>query len=887
MENKNADNRDIKNILNELSVDDGEILISKGEDGGKLEFTFGSKETKLVFEDGAERTGGLHFESDVELEVAVSSVEVQATEEAPLPASDAAPVEPLKEEFSLPENFDAKEEDERIVASESTKIWSTYVPRFTEVSETYRMNNDPRPRPEKTEKIIVNEEIKSVSDEAIDPTGEIEQEMPVPDAVVVNLGQKQEEDDQLFSVYKFSETEAEESVEPGERTVDDEREEIERLVYRKTEPRTVNEPIKEIDVKEEPSYELPKEKKSYSLPDPEINGSVHVVDYSSITPAVASDAAPDGADGEGAVPKRKGRASEYTAYMQRDGFKDKFLDSIMSSKIRLVAAVAIALVMLLFENFWMFGVDIEALLRLDSIPGAMAIADFQFVACVFALAFPEISRGVRSLIKGKAVPELSLLLSLVVLAIYALVMFIEAPLVDYPLFGALFAMHGIAAITATCLKRSADFIAFKRVSVAGEKKVLDKKMTRTLERENIALDGAVDEYKSKTVRIFKTTFVSDFFKNTDKNVENYVNVIITLSVALVASLIGGVIAYFVGNGWVDAAIAFAALALFTMPAASLFLHKMPFYHSSLECESEKSAMIGEESIYDYSGVDVMAFNDTDIFGIDDVNLKRIIHYGDIDNMMKAMRQMSAIFANAGGPLSIIFSNSLDRKCPPATSPVIETDGISGKVDGHVVCAGTEEYMLRHGIKLPGDPASARAGIADSTKIMYGAEDGVVYVQFHIRYSFSEEFTMILPSLKTDKVVPLIYTRDPNITGELMKTLTGDDCIRVMKKNGVIIGEDKIYRRISSGVVTSGDKINAINVILLAKKYVRVAKRLSIAELVAVGMGTVLSAALAIAGALGVSSLLFFGWQAIWCAALYITSRSAFAVKNKEDDTNDV
>ena len=73
---------------------------------------------------------------------------------------------------------------------------------------------------------------------------------------------------------------------------------------------------------------------------------------------------------------------------------------------------------------------------------------------------------------------------------------------------------------------------------------------------------------------------------------------------------------------------------------------------------KKSAVIGEGSVYEYSGVDVIAFDDTDIFGIEDVNLKRIIHYGDVDNMMKAMRQMSAIFANVGGPLNTIFANSL-------------------------------------------------------------------------------------------------------------------------------------------------------------------------------------------------------------------------------------
>ncbi len=867
-------------ITVEISSDDG-IVTEKSSDG-KLQFHFDSAVKRgLVFEEGdVEDTPPMPLKAE-------PAPKAEQEKPAELPSE----TEQIKEEFAIPESFDIKAEEERAASDITTTIVSTYLPRFTEVSETYRMNDDPRPRPEKNEKTQVTSGDDSAGQiDGLDPTEEIGQEISVPDAVVVNLNKKAEEEEQTFSIYKFPEREENEPKEPRERTVEDEREEIEELVRR--EPQTDAEDEKSESEEELPRVidpEVKREKRPYKLPDPEVSRNVHVVDYtpSAFDERVRVAEAPEGADDSTANGK-KSKITEYTAHMQRDTFKDKFLDSIMSSKIRLIAAFVLAFAMLLFENVGLFDVNLARLLRIEGIPGAMAIADFQFAACIFVLALPEVCKAFKHILKGIVIPEITLVFSLLVMAIYTLIITLEAPLIEYPLFGALFAANGISAIAATCCKRNADFIAFKRSSGNGEKRVLDKKLTRTLERENLALDGAVDEYKSKTARIFKTTFVSDFFKRSSRTVENSFNTVLTLALAALASLIAGVAAFFIGNGWLDASATFCAVALFTVPAFSLLVHKLPFYHSSLECDREESAAIGESSIYDYSGVDVIAFEDTDIFGVEDVNLKRIIHYGDVDNMMKAMRQMSAIFANAGGPLSIIFTNSLDRKCPPATSPEIERDGISGNVDGHIVAAGTEEYMLRHGIRIPSS-ASSRAGIADSTKIMYGAEDGEVYVQFHIRYSFSEEFTMILPSLKAEGIVPLIYTRDPNVTGELMKTLTGgDDCIRVLKKNNPRVDEDKIYRRISAGIVTSGDKINAINVILLTKKYVKLEKKLSIVELVAMGTGTALAIALAIAGALGITSLVFFGWQIAWCAALGIISRRSFSIseKQKETETND-
>ena len=49
---------------------------------------------------------------------------------------------------------------------------------------------------------------------------------------------------------------------------------------------------------------------------------------------------------------------------------------------------------------------------------------------------------------------------------------------------------------------------------------------------------------------------------------------------------------------------------------------------------ENSAVIGESSLYDYSGIDVITFSDTEIFGNDDISLQRIMLYGKNENLSK-------------------------------------------------------------------------------------------------------------------------------------------------------------------------------------------------------------------------------------------------------------
>ena len=247
--------------------------------------------------------------------------------------------------------------------------------------------------------------------------------------------------------------------------------------------------------------------------------------------------------------------------------------------------------------------------------------------------------------------------------------------------------------------------------------------------------------------------------------------------------------------------------------------------------------------------------------------------------------MYSLFSVVGGPLGKVFASALDRKCASATDIVIESDGVAGNAEGNIVMAGSEEYMLRHGVTIPSDDYGSRPSFTDSTRIMYGAENGRVYVKFLIRYSFSEEFTMLLPSLKEEGIIPLIYTRDPNVSDELIKVLTlGEDIIRIMKKSTPAVLEERIYRKVSSGAVTAGSKACTINLVLLAKRYNNFQSHMKINELIAMVAGAVIALAFSLGGVTAFPICALSVLQVIWCIYLYFRTRLAFnPVKTKETD----
>ena len=828
-----------------------------------------------------------------------SDTELKNEDNSPVPenVSDTSSVneeegeekdDPMKEEFLIPDKYQTDNRySTQSFLETPTLVRPTYLPRFTEVSDTYRMQDDPRPRPEAQKPTtVVSDGSDAIVASIDDPTSEGVEDREI-NKVVVTSGAPISKDltDESMTVLKFStpidlEKEAQLAEdETSEAEIDEQIDETEETIVQIDVP--VAEEPDEIPGENTVEAEIPEEEKSLTLPDPDTEYSV--VSFSSEAEELEF-VEPLGSN-EAATKEQNG--AEFTSPAQRDSIKDRFLDSLMSIKVRLVCAAILLALTVSVDCFKFFGVNLFEAIGFGTSPSVAAYVEMQFAICMFLFAIPEVFGACKRLLKKNCNPEIFILAGLPVIVGNDLIMALNGA-TSYMTFTVLYGMQCLIAIWGSYTKLDADFTAFKNVSKNTGKNVMEKRLTRDLPKENLALDGVVDEYNSKTARMFRTVFVSGFFKRSSVSCENSSNVLTMLGVSAGISLVTGLVSFFL-NGYsvVSLSQSFAVVFMLALPVCSLLTHKLPYKHSSSKVlKDDEGAFIGESSIYESADVDVVTYEDTEVFGIEDVKIKKMHLYGKMYNTPKAMKQMYSLFSVVGGPLDYVFSSSLDRKCPSATDIVIEDDGVSGMMEGHRVYAGTEEYMIRHGITIPADDYRTNTSASASSKIMYGAEDNEVYVKFFIRYSFSEEFTMILPELKENKIIPLIYTRDPNITGELVKMLTlGEDIIRVMKKYIPRTTEERTYRHVDSGLVTYGDKTNAINMVLLAKKYVSLQSGFAVAELVALLLGATFGVVLSLANIFTVPETALAMWQVVWCLAFFIRSKLSLNGRSHKNDNS--
>lgn len=872
----------IKKLIDNNDPKISEASISRNEDGS-IEFQFDAPlpKTGLVFEktDDAEL-----LEPEFEVPDSAPVFEISSSE-----ANVGAPEQEEEGEFIIPDVFDFAKKAEAAEKSNAEEyvstIWRAYVPRFTDVTENNYAVSE--------KKNVVNETIDEFSDlyerrvestspitvtkrergedlfDVNDPTAEIKR--TVPDAIVVKVHASRGTQKDSLNVFKFSEAKDAEPEDESINGEEREREEIAELTGREW---------NQVQKKEATPAQLLEEEISVLASEPDKNAKYQdIVEQEAEEFVVHRELENEKIVPDGYNPKKEKvdatDTGEYNSFSMRETFKDKFLDLIMSVKIRLTVAILLGIATFMFDIFEQsicsyFGISLNF--------GAPAVIDACLVASIFFITLPETCRALKYLLFGSITPELSCAIVGITVFAYEIMMAVIAPIGGgYPLLASVYVIMAINSIYATYSLHNASFTAFKLISEKGNKFVLDKPLTRTLEKENIALDGAIDEYKSRSARVFQTAFVSGFYANAYRKSEKSKNNLLILALSFGIALVSGTVMLFVSAGGpVSALSTFALVVALSVPAFTILSHKVPYADAEREAMSMDSAIIGEAALVDYADVDVMTFEDTEVFGPDDVTLKSASDRRS--DYLDTMKKMASLFAAVGGPLQRVFENALNKRYSPATEVSVEDDGVSGIVEGERVMAGTAQYMKRHNVRIPASQ-DIRVG---STRVIYAASNKEFFATFTVHYSFSEEFALLLSSMREKGIVPLVYTRDFNINNEFMRILTGgSDVIRVMRKY-TSYKEPEVYSRINSSMVIKDEKSSAINLILTAKKYCQFQSVIGVTELSAAAVGAGLAVMIAFCDMISsLPTVLLSVWQLVWSVALVISSRRSFNRRKKD------
>ena len=282
--------------------------------------------------------------------------------------------------------------------------------------------------------------------------------------------------------------------------------------------------------------------------------------------------------------------------------------------------------------------------------------------------------------------------------------------------------------------------------------------------------AAFEKYLDNDTTVFtleKSDFVKNFFKKTgtspkaSKGTFKFSLVVVVL--AVLAGVASGVLTNVYGG-----ICTFTTICLAALPANALLSTALPFLFASIKAKKTQTAYIGEAACDAYENTGIVSFDDSEVFPAKSVKVSSIRTYGE-NRIDKVILYMARIFDKIPGPLSYVFSNSVQSIDEYSMgAQIIEhfSDGISARIDGKEVFVGTADFMRLCDITPPADNID-ESFTRSLGSIMYMSVDGALAAKFYIKYSMSRNFEALLHAFYDSGICVGIKTLDPCVTTELV------------------------------------------------------------------------------------------------------------------------
>ena len=410
------------------------------------------------------------------------------------------------------------------------------------------------------------------------------------------------------------------------------------------------------------------------------------------------------------------------------------------------------------------------------------LLDLQLLVLAVAAAAREVKNGFAGLFSGKAGPDsiASVALTVALLQDVFLLVFFRTE-TSYVLFGSVALFLAALAILRSLLELSAEMRALALLSAPGEKYAASRQEGDC--PELAAFSAYLGEEPPEVFTVTRTEFALGFTERTKKT--SGTGAIFTVGIPILTLLaVGvGVWCYLGGaHSAIDAADAFVCSMMMGLPACSVFAFTLPFFFGSRAAAKEGTALVGEASVEESVGAEIVSFDDSEVFLPKHVKVTSVRTFGSA-RIDKILIYCAQIFRVVGGPLSYVFENSISSLSVPGHVEITENDGngIVCRIDGHEIAVGGAAFLESRGC-TPEPDASDPAFENAVGRIMYLSSDGELCAKFYIRYAVSARFADQLARLNRAGIYAAVKTCDPNVDAALLSKIlhTGDFPIGVIK-----------------------------------------------------------------------------------------------------------
>ena len=434
-------------------------------------------------------------------------------------------------------------------------------------------------------------------------------------------------------------------------------------------------------------------------------------------------------------------------------------------------------------------------------PAAHFLALQLLVFCA-AVSGRRLIYGLRQLLRMTPEPASVLAPLLACNAAYDIVMCLQPT--QYALLNFPTALLLLVSVIADAMDLRRERIAFSIVS-ANENKIVPIRTAPP--KKKVVRGGRIvkiidDEADRAHYSVERVAQLQDYFYRTNAPTPRYRALLPMLALQLLLSLgVTGICT--IKTGITPTALSVLLLTLqLSAPAAGVFVYAYALLTACRKLQSKNATIVGQCTVDEMAARKQMVFSDTDMLHAKSSTEILVKGSGDPKRYVRYARRL---FYALGGTLAKINTSDLSEDRMDGLVEILRVypDGVEARMDGRVrVLAGSSDFMVKNGIRVPHTNAEMLARRNDESSILYLAFGGQIRLGYEINYRIHGSFEQLAATLAQGKTTVAIRSYDPNITEEYLCDSRADKKVPVRVIKPVRHRKSEVHESAGSGIVAT-------------------------------------------------------------------------------------
>jgi hypothetical protein len=492
--------------------------------------------------------------------------------------------------------------------------------------------------------------------------------------------------------------------------------------------------------------------------------------------------------------------------------------------IRLLASFVLLLIAFFYENIGLFGVSLPTPVNMAIYPVVNIMIGLQLLLIGGALIYKQLIDGIAALFTFKPIPES-------VTAVLMMISVLYQVAACFAGIGITLQMYNFPVLLCVLLTLVYEFLNLKReifsFNIAASKRVKYAIVKMQGDEANLETE-AFSQVLPESPQIFKinkTIFNDGFFERMRGNAKNKMLLSIIIPALVAAAFIFFAFGYiFTGKIYTSISLAYITL-LISMPFSVFITYSYPFYKASKEAYGVDSAIIGESSLFEYSGANAISFEDREVFPSYGVKVKSVKVYGE-NRIDYIIYNAASLFLKTGGPLADVFDVATRDLGHSDNVEIIKVDsnGIEAIIEDAHIFIGKAAYIRNKGFYPKPEPDENENDAAGENCVMYMTLNNELAAKMYVQYVIDPDFEFVLKQLHKIGMCVGIKTFDPNIDDQMLSTKIkiSKYPVKVLKcKSATDVTE--VSERLNSGIISKNSAKTLLQTLSLCDKVINVTR----------------------------------------------------------------